>query len=118
MQTLETPPINPDTEDPIDPRRKALIEGTPADTFESRQIQLVGDKCKRDNHTDNITASMLRATTGEWADPDHPNTSYARKLRDFVSDPDFKIHQRFDKHYGNITIEDLEYYMQTGQIPD
>ena len=120
MQTLEIPQTSPDIDEQIDPRMKRVIESTPSDNYEFRQMQLIAEKCVHDNPGitfETLTRSNLEATAAKWADLEKPDSSYSNAWRNLVKHPDFEKHSRFKNNYANVDLKDVEYFMETGKLP-
>ncbi len=73
----------------------------------------------------------LRLKPGEVLDPDNTedqnkagflwvdgkDSSYSKAYRKLISDPKFRDHQRLDGDFRNITVDDVVYYKEHGQLP-
>ena len=89
-----------------------LIKGPPVNNYMTRQIQLAVEKFYDKNSGKKLDKSKRDLIMGKWHESD-----LSKKWKELVFDPRFKTHKKFQGSYANVTLEDLEIFTATGNLP-
>ena len=113
MQTIESAPVASNLAEDIDTHLRALLDGAPSSDYNVRQMQLIVEQFVTTHPEETLDQAKLDRLGMEWAD-----AASSKGFSRIARDPAFANHPRFQGNVANITLEDVNKCLETGEMPE
>lgn len=113
MSSIETPQVESARNSTIDPKVRKLLDGPPSNNYMHRQVQLAVEKFSLEHPSDTLSDQLIHDVMTTWQ-----ASVYSTKWRELIKHNEFNDHPRFKGKLENVTLEDLEYFIKTNELPN